>query len=170
MGYLESMYAGFGGEVLWRPENQRWAIDADLFEVKERNFDRLFGLQSYHVLTGHISVFYESPWYNFIFGVHAGQYLAVDRGVTFDITRRFATGVEVGAFFTKTNVSANQFGEGSFDKAASSSKSRWAGLCRSAPRTGLNIRSCARSNAMAASAWTATTPFTNIHGAAAWPR
>jgi hypothetical protein len=115
-GYLESMYAGFGGEVLWRPENQRWAIDADIFDVQERNFDRLFGLQNYHVVTGHVSVFYETPWYNFIFGVHAGQYLAGDRGVTFDLTRRFETGVEVGAFFTKTNVSAAKFGEGSFDK------------------------------------------------------
>jgi hypothetical protein len=115
-GYLESMYAGFGGEVLWRPENQRWAIDADIFDVEERNFDRLFGLQNYHVVTGHVSVYYESPWYDFIFGVHAGQYLAGDRGVTVDVTRRFATGVEVGAFFTKTNVSATKFGEGSFDK------------------------------------------------------
>ena len=115
-GYLESMYAGFGGEVLWRPENQRWALDADLFDVQERNFDRLFGLQNYHVVTGHVSLFYDSPWYGLIFGVHAGQYLAGDRGVTVDITRRFSTGVEIGAFFTKTNVSAAQFGEGSFDK------------------------------------------------------
>jgi hypothetical protein len=115
-GYLESMFAGFGGEVLWRPENQRWAIDVDLYDVHERNFDRLFGLQNYHVVTGHVSVYYESPWYGFIFGAHAGQYLAGDDGVTIDITRRFPTGVEVGAFFTKTNVSAAKFGEGSFDK------------------------------------------------------
>ena len=33
-----------------------------------------------------------------------------------EITRRFSTGVEIGAFVTKTNVSAAQFGEGSFDK------------------------------------------------------
>ncbi len=115
-GYLESMYAGVGGEILWRPENQRWALDVDLFDVQERNFDRLFGLQKYHVLTGHVSLYYESPWYGYIFGLHAGQYLAGDKGVTVDITRRFSTGVEVGAFFTKTNVSAAQFGEGSFDK------------------------------------------------------
>ncbi len=115
-GYLESMYAGVGGEVLWRPKNQRWALDVDLFDIQERNFDRLFGLQKYHVVTGHVSLYYEAPWYNFIFGIHAGQYLAGDRGVTVDATRRFSTGVEVGAFFTKTNVSAALFGEGSFDK------------------------------------------------------
>lgn len=115
-GYLESMFAGVGGEVLWRPENQRWALGGDLYEVQQRNFDRLFGLQSYRVLTGHISVYYASPWYGLNFIVRAGQYLAGDRGLTFEMSRRFATGVEIGAFFTKTNVSSTQFGEGSFDK------------------------------------------------------
>lgn len=115
-GYLESMFAGIGGEVLWRPENQRWALGGDVYEVKQRDFDRLFGLQRYHVATGHLSLYYASPWYDLNFVVRAGQYLAGDRGVTFQMSRRFSTGVEVGAFFTKTNVSAAQFGEGSFDK------------------------------------------------------
>ncbi len=115
-GYLESMFAGVGGEVLWRPEGQRWALGGDLYEVKQRDFDRLFGLQPYHVLTGHVSLYYASPWYDLNFAVRAGQYLAGDHGITFEATRRFETGVEIGAFFTRTNVSAQQFGEGSFDK------------------------------------------------------
>lgn len=116
VGYLESMFAGVGGEVLWRPEGQRWALGGDLYEVQQRNFDRLFGLQNYKVLTGHIAIYYQSPWYGMNFAVRAGQYLASDRGITFEISRRFASGVEIGAFATKTNVSAAQFGEGSFDK------------------------------------------------------
>jgi hypothetical protein len=115
-GYLESMFAGVGGEVLWRPEEQRWALGGDLYEVQQRDLDRLFGLQPYRVLTGHVSLYYASPWYGLNFIVRAGQYLAGDRGVTFEMSRRFSTGVEIGAFFTKTNVSAAQFGEGSFDK------------------------------------------------------
>jgi hypothetical protein len=115
-GYLESMFAGVGGEVLWRPEEQRWALGGDLYEVQQRDFDRLFGLQPYRTLTGHVSLYYASPWYGLNFIVRAGQYLAGDRGVTFEMSRRFSTGVEIGAFFTKTNVSAAQFGEGSFDK------------------------------------------------------
>lgn len=115
-GYLESMFGGIGGEVLWRPEAQRWALGADLYHVWQRNFDRLFGFQKYHVTTGHVSLYYASPFYNLDFQMRAGQYLAGDRGLTFQVTRRFSTGVEVGAFFTKTNVSAEQFGEGSFDK------------------------------------------------------
>ena len=115
-GYLESMFAGGGGEVLWRPEGQRWALGADAYEVWQRGFDRLFDLQNYHVFTGHVSLFYASPWYDLNFMVSAGRYLAGDRGLTFQMTRRFSTGVEIGAFFTKTNVSSAQFGEGSFDK------------------------------------------------------
>jgi hypothetical protein len=115
-GYLESMFAGAGGEILWRPEGARWALGADIYEVWQRDFDRLFGLQHYRQTTGHVSLYYDSPWYNLNFQLRAGQYLAGDRGVTLQITRRFSTGVEIGAFLTKTNVSAADFGEGSFDK------------------------------------------------------
>jgi hypothetical protein len=115
-GYLESMFAGAGGEVLWRPEGARWALGGDIYHVWQRDFDRLFGLQHYNQTTGHVSLYYDSPWYGLNFELRAGQYLAGDRGLTIQITRRFSTGVEIGAFMTKTNVSAAQFGEGSFDK------------------------------------------------------
>jgi hypothetical protein len=116
LGYLESMFAGGGGEIFWRPEGKRWSFSVDAYQVYQRDFDRLFGLRGYHQFTGHVSVYYESPWYDLNFEARAGQYLAGDRGFTFQVTRRFSTGVEIGAFFTKTNVSASQFGEGSFDK------------------------------------------------------
>jgi hypothetical protein len=115
-GYLESMFTGAGGEVLWRPEGQRWALGADAYEVWQRGFDRLFDVQAYRTFTGHISLYYASPWHDLNFALSAGQYLAGDRGLTFQVTRRFSSGVEVGAFFTKTNISSAQFGEGSFDK------------------------------------------------------
>jgi hypothetical protein len=115
-GYLESMFAGVGGEVLWRPRGLRWALGADLYAVQQREFDRLLGLQNYNQITGHITLYYASPWYNLDLQLRAGQYLAGDRGLTVQVTRRFSTGVEIGAFMTKTNVSAARFGEGSFDK------------------------------------------------------
>jgi hypothetical protein len=115
-GYLESMFTGVGGEVLYRPDGARWAIGADMYEVWQRNFDRLFGLQNYRVATGHVTLYWDSPFYDLNVQVRAGQYLAGDRGLTLQITRRFSTGVEIGAFVTKTNVSAQTFGEGSFDK------------------------------------------------------
>jgi hypothetical protein len=115
-GYLESMFAGAGGEILWQPENRRWALGVDLYSVQQRNFDRLLGLQNYTAVTGHLSLYYASPWYDINMAVRIGRYLAGDQGITFEATRRFSTGVEIGAYFTKTNVSAARFGEGSFDK------------------------------------------------------
>jgi hypothetical protein len=115
-GYLESMFAGVGGEILWRPEGQRWALGADAYHVWQRGFDRLFDLQNYRAFTGHVTLYYASPWDDLNFALSAGQYLAGDRGLTLQVTRRFSTGVEIGAFFTKTNISSEQFGEGSFDK------------------------------------------------------
>ena len=115
-GYLEDMFMGAGGDVLWRPENSRFTFGADIYQVWKRDFNRLFGIQNYNILTGHVSVYYQSPWYGLNFKVHAGRYLAGDYGATFEITRRFASGVEIGAFATLTNVPFSQFGEGSFDK------------------------------------------------------
>jgi hypothetical protein len=115
-GYLESMFAGVGGEILFQPPGQRWALGADLYAVQQRDFNRLFGLQSYRQTTGHMTLYYDSPWYNLDFAFRIGRYLAGDWGTTVQVTRRFASGVEIGVFATKTNVSATQFGEGSFDK------------------------------------------------------
>ena len=115
-GYLEDMFAGAGAQILWRPEGSRWVLGADLYQVWKRDYDRLFGLQNYNVLTGHVSVYYHSPWYGLQFGVHAGRYLAGDYGATFEVSRRFLTNVEVGAYATFTDVPFSKFGPGSFDK------------------------------------------------------
>jgi hypothetical protein len=115
-GILEDMFTGAGGQVLWRPDQSRFAVGIDIYQVWQRGFDRLFDLQKYNVTTGHISVYYQSPWYGMNVAVHAGRYLAGDYGATFELTRRFESGVELGAFATFTNVPFSKFGEGSFDK------------------------------------------------------
>ena len=48
--------------------------------------------------------------------LNLGEYLAGDVGYTFEANRRFDNGVEFSAFYSKTDVSAELFGEGSFDK------------------------------------------------------
>lgn len=115
-GWLEPMFAGVGGEVLWRPLNSRWAVGLDLNLVRKRNFEQDLGLQDYEVKTGHLSVRWDTGWHDWVAGVSAGQYLAGDRGVTVDLARVFPNGTRMGMWATKTNVSAAQFGEGSFDK------------------------------------------------------
>ena len=115
-GYLEDMYMGAGGQILWRPDGDRFAIGADLYQVWKRDFNRLFGAQDYTVLTGHVSLYYQSPWHGLNFALHAGRYLARDKGITLEITRRFASGVEIGGYVTVTNVPSNKIGQSNLDK------------------------------------------------------
>lgn len=113
-GYLERMYGGVSGELLWKPVGSRLALGVEANYAKKRDFSGL-GFQNYGVATGHASAYYE-----FDGGYHAqldvGRYLAGDLGATVTLTREFANGWRVGGFFTLTDVSATDFGEGSFDK------------------------------------------------------
>ncbi len=115
-GYLEEMYAGIGGEFLYSPFSSRLAFGFNLNWVKQRDFDKDLDLLDYSVVTGHVSAYWATPWYNYDVAVHAGQYLAKDVGATIEVRRTFDNGWMVGAFATFTNVSAEDFGEGSFDK------------------------------------------------------
>ncbi|MFM2484496.1 YjbH domain-containing protein [Celerinatantimonas yamalensis] len=115
-GYLEYMYGGVGGEVLYRPLGSRWAIGANVNAVKQRNFDQRFGFRDYQTVTGHLNVYYQMPWDGITAEVDVGRYLAKDKGATFTITREFANGFRMGAYATLTNVSSADYGEGSFTK------------------------------------------------------
>jgi hypothetical protein len=45
-----------------------------------------------------------------------GEYLAGDVGSTIEFSRSFKNGTKFGVFASFTDVTAEQFGEGSFDK------------------------------------------------------
>jgi hypothetical protein len=115
-GYLEWMYGGVGGEILYRPFRQRWSLGANLWAVKQREFKQQLGFRNYQTVTGHVSLYYDVPWYDVQVAIHAGRYLAGDYGATFEAVRTFRTGVKVGAWFSLTDVPFDRFGEGSFDK------------------------------------------------------
>lgn len=115
LGYLEQMYAGVSAELLWKPVDSRLALGVEVNYVQQRDFDQLFGLRDYDILTGHVSAYYD-----FGQGYHGqldvGRYLVGDVGATFSLDREFANGWRLGAFATLTDVSPEDFGEGSFDK------------------------------------------------------
>jgi hypothetical protein len=115
-GILEEMYSGVGGEVLWRPFDKPYAIGVNINAVQQREFDKMFGLRDYRTVTGHVSLYWATPWHDFDIAVHTGRYLAKDFGSTLEIQKRFANGWSVGAFATLTDVPFEVFGEGSFDK------------------------------------------------------
>lgn len=115
-GLLEDMFAGVGGEVLYRPMNSTVALGVDINSVKQRDFEQDFGLRDYQVNTGHATLYWDTGFEDILVKASVGQYLAGDKGATMDLSRVFDNGVKMGAFFTRTNVSAAEFGEGSFDK------------------------------------------------------
>ena len=115
-GVLETMYSGLGIEVLYQPFMSRIAVGGTINKVIKRDFSRNLRLLDYKTTTGFLSLYYASPLYNYDFALHIGKYLAKDKGATFEVRRTFDNGFSIGAFATFTNVSASDFGEGSFDK------------------------------------------------------
>jgi hypothetical protein len=116
-GYLEEMFGGVSGEVLWKPVNSRLGLGAELNYAMQRDTDKLFGFGDYDyaVWSGHLSAYYALAQ-GFDVQVDVGRYLAGDWGTTISLDRRFGNGWRVGAFATFTDVSFDDFGEGSFDK------------------------------------------------------
>ncbi|NIL16342.1 YjbH domain-containing protein [Pseudomonas sp. AN3A02] len=114
-GYLESMYAGVGGEMLFRPAGKHWSVGADLNFVRQRDFNQGFGLRDYQTITGHVTSYTQLP-YDTLAAVSVGRYLARDWGTTVDISRQFKNGVKFGGWVTLTTASKEEYGEGSFDK------------------------------------------------------
>ena len=117
VGYLEQMFGGVSTELLWKPVNSPLGLGIEANYVAQRDQDQLFGFgqYDYEVATGHATAYYEfGP--GLLAQFSAGRYLAGDWGGTFSLDRTFDNGWSIGAFFTITNVSAEEFGEGSFDK------------------------------------------------------
>ena len=115
IGYLEEMFGGVGGEIYYRPFKSNFSTSFQFHKVKQRGYKQRFNFREYEVETGHIGFYYDLPRNinaQFLFG----KYLAGDKGATIDLSRRFTNGFTLGVFATKTDLSAIEFGEGSFDK------------------------------------------------------
>ncbi len=116
-GYLETMFAGVGGEFLYREVDSRVAFGVDLAYVKQRDPYDPFAFLDYDAITGHASVYWQPEFLpDTQLTVSAGQFLAEDKGVNIDFAKRFDSGIVVGAFAAFTNVSSEDYGEGSFTK------------------------------------------------------
>jgi membrane-associated phospholipid phosphatase len=103
VGIYELMYGGFGGQVLYHPETERWAVDFSADWVQQRDFVGYFGFQDYQTVTALAAVHYRLPYYGMTATVRAGRFLARDNGVRVELKRRFASGFEFGAWYTVTD-------------------------------------------------------------------
>ena len=117
-GMLERAYGGVSGEVLWKPAEQNWGIGAELNWVAQRDTYSWFGFgeYDYDVVMGHASLYWDTGFYGLEAQVDAGRYLAGDWGATLSVQRIFSNGWAIGGYVTRTDVTEDEFGEGSYDK------------------------------------------------------
>lgn len=119
-GLLEQMFGGIGFETLYRPFDKNYAFGMEAWAVKQRSYRQLFsfldGDNAYETTTGHFNFYYKEPRSQVLIAVKAGRFLAEDSGFNFDFSRRFKSGLTLGAFFSRTDISYGEYGEGSFDK------------------------------------------------------
>ncbi len=114
-GLFESMFGGIGAQLLYKPFERNFFLTMESFYVRQRAYDQIFKFKKYKTSTSHFNIGYLFPM-----GIESnlsyGRYLAKDDGYTLDLSRRTKSGFKAGIYFTRTNVSSELFGEGSFDK------------------------------------------------------
>ena len=115
LGYFERMYGGASAELLWAPTGSRFALGAEVTYAKKREYEQKFGFQDYETVTGFVSGYAELGG-GFTAQIDVGRYLAKDVGATLTVGREFTNGWKISAFATKTDITAEEFGPGSFDK------------------------------------------------------
>ena len=104
-GYLEEMYAGFGGEILYRPFGKTFGIGAEAYQVMKRDpysFADL-SMTGDGLVIGALNGWYEFPGTDMTLHARAGRYLAEDIGGTLSLQNRFKNGTSIEAFITATD-------------------------------------------------------------------
>lgn len=115
-GLFESMFGGYGFEGLYRPFAKNYAFGVEAWRVRQRAYNQRLKFRNYETTTGHLTLYYREPRTDILIKFIGGKYLAKDSGITLDLSRRFYSGMQVGVFASKTDISRQEFGEGSFDK------------------------------------------------------
>ena len=116
-GIFEDMFSGQGMEYLYFKPNTNYSFGIDVFKVRKRDYSWRFGHLDYENTLATANFYYRNyGTLPFDMRVSAGEYLAGDVGYTLELSRSFYNGVQFGVFATFTDVTAEQFGEGSFDK------------------------------------------------------
>lgn len=116
IGLFEEMYGGAGIGFLYKDVTKPWYLTADFNWVKQRSFDQRFDFRKYETFTGHLKFVWNTPLDGVRLSISGGRYLARDNGFTINLAKSFKSGFTLGFFATRTDISVEEFGEGSFDK------------------------------------------------------
>ena len=105
-GFLEEMYAGYGGEVLYRPFQSPFAIGAEAWNVYLR--DPTMPLAAAFIpgdhFTGHVNLFYDIPDTDITAFTKIGKFIGGDSGVSFGAQTQLNNGLKAKAFINITDM------------------------------------------------------------------
>ncbi|RJQ49963.1 MAG: hypothetical protein C4530_22335 [Desulfobacteraceae bacterium] len=118
-GYLEKMYAGFGGEVLTFTGEGKWAFGIEADWGVKRETSSQFGLDDLTAYTIFGNIYRFIPEFDVTVGAKIGRFLYGDYGVRFELSRQYDTGVIVGAWASLTDSGKfTDYNEGYHDVGA----------------------------------------------------
>ncbi len=110
-GYLEEAFAGYGGEILYRPFGKTFAVGAELWNAHKRNPSQTSGLKLFdenHV-SGHLNLHYEVPYQfakrDITASLKLGRYLLGDYGGEFNLKTTFDNGTSMEGYIAATELS-----------------------------------------------------------------
>lgn len=116
VGYFEEAYGGIASEVLYFPINSPWAFGVQGAILKKRNFSGLGFTNQIRKLNGFyptyqrflgsqlfLNAYYDWKAAGVDFKISAGQFLAKDLGIRYEITRHFPSGLRVSVWLAHTN-------------------------------------------------------------------
>jgi len=101
-GLYETMFAGTGAQVMYVPERAHWSADLAVDALAQRDFNQPLRLRDYRTWTALASVHHEWPL-QITTTLRAGRFLARDVGVRAEVKREFASGVQIGLWYSHTN-------------------------------------------------------------------
>jgi len=101
-GFYEEMFRGLGGQALYLPKDSRWAADVTVDALQQRGYKGWFDKRDYRTVTALGALHYKLP-YDVTVTARGGRFLAKDDGVRLEFKRRFASGVEIGGWYARTN-------------------------------------------------------------------
>ena len=105
-GFLEEMYAGYGGEVLYRPFQSPFAIGAEAWNVYLR--DPTMPLAAAFIpgdhFTGHVNMFYDIPDTDITAFTKIGKFIGGDTGLSFGAQTQLNNGLKAKAFINVTDM------------------------------------------------------------------
>lgn len=102
-GIYEEMFGGTGGQILYLPSEANWAVDVNADWLQQRDVDGGLTFRDYTTVSALLNLHYRIPTQGVTLTARSGRFLAKDSGVSLEFARRFASGFQIGAWYTRTD-------------------------------------------------------------------